>query len=234
LLTRAEESELIERWRRFRDEKARDRVIGSHLRIPPAIARKAARRFEPNKHVMSSAAIVDAWKGHRALIEELTAEGNLALVKCVDHFDPGKGFVFATYAGRCVRNAIWKRLRSFSSVVDRPKGKPTPTDIYIDPTMPDFQPPEDYCGGQARTETYGANDERTSDYSERNEGEMLPGKYKRLRRPEPEPDYVAELDTLLSVLPDIEANVINLRRLGVQVEGGRRGTRCKHTNSVAY
>ena len=79
LLTRAEESELIERWRRFRDEKARDRVIGS-LRIPPAIARKAARRFEPNKHVMSSAAIVDAWKGHRALIEELTAEGNLALV----------------------------------------------------------------------------------------------------------------------------------------------------------
>jgi DNA-directed RNA polymerase sigma subunit (sigma70/sigma32) len=127
--------------------KARNRIVEAHLRIPPAMARRAARDFVPNKHLMTTAAVVEAWKGHFALVEELTAEGNLALVECVDDFDPGKGFVFATYARTCVRNAIWKRLRSFSSVVHRPKGKPTPIDIYIDRTLPDMQSPEDYCGG---------------------------------------------------------------------------------------
>jgi RNA polymerase sigma factor (sigma-70 family) len=166
---------------------------------------------------MTTDAVVTAWKGHFSLVDELTAEGNLALVECFDNFDPAKGFVFATYAGTCVRNAIWKRLRSFSSVVHRAKGKPTPTDIYINPRFPDLQSPEDYCGSRARTETYGPNDERTSDHCERNEGDMLPCQYQRLRRIEPEPDFKAELQSLLNALPDIEAKVISLRRHGLKL-----------------
>jgi hypothetical protein len=129
-LSRAEASQLIERWQRFKDQRARERVILAHLRIPPSVARKAARRYghEPNKHMMDRRACVDAWKGYRALVEELTAEGNLALVKSVDCFDPDKGYAFATYAGRSIWNAVHRRLRSFASAVDRPWGESTPVD----------------------------------------------------------------------------------------------------------
>ena len=102
VLKGVETTQLIERWQKFRDERAREQVILAHLRIPPSIARKAAQRYEPNKHMMSGDAIVDAWKGHRALVEELTAEGNLALVKSVDRFNTAKGFVFATYARKSI------------------------------------------------------------------------------------------------------------------------------------
>jgi Sigma-70, region 4 len=111
----------------------------------------------------------------------------------------------------------WRSHVSFSSVVHRAKGKPTPTDIYINPRFPDLQSPEDYCGSRARTATYGPNDERTSDYCERNEGDMLPSQYQRLRRIEPEPDFKAELKSLLNDLPDIEAKVITLRRYGLKL-----------------
>jgi RNA polymerase sigma factor (sigma-70 family) len=208
LLNRAEANELIQRWQKFRDEKARARVIEAHLRMPPAIARKAARRFEPNKHMMSGLAVVDAWKGHRALVEELTAEGNLALVESVESFKPDKGFAFATYAGKSIKNAVNRRLRSFSSVVDRPFGKRTPTDIYIDPGLPDFQSPDDYCGGRARKAT-------PSDDDEREEGQALPGKYKRLT-PWPKPNEGQLCDSYLKILPDDQARVINLRRVGLK------------------
>jgi DNA-directed RNA polymerase specialized sigma24 family protein len=56
-----------------------------------------------------------------------------------------------------------------------------------------------------------------SDDDERKEGDPLPGKYKRLRRLEPEPDCMAELDTLLNILPAIEAKVISLRRHGLKL-----------------
>jgi hypothetical protein len=182
-LSRAECNGLIGRWQQFGDQRARERVIAAHLRIPPAIARKAARKYghEPNKNILSGAALVDAWKGYRELVEDLTAEGNLALVQLVDSFDTAKGFVFPTYAGRSIWNAVHRRLRSFASTVDRSWGKRVPIDIYIDPALPDMQSPEDYCGSRARIAT-------PSDDDERKEGERLPGKYERLR-PEHEPNY---------------------------------------------
>jgi hypothetical protein len=88
LLTRAEEAELIGRWQRFQDVKARNRVVEAHLRIPPAMARLIARKHGvPNKNIMTVDAVTTAWKGHFALVDELTAEGNLALVECVDQRD---------------------------------------------------------------------------------------------------------------------------------------------------
>jgi RNA polymerase sigma factor (sigma-70 family) len=208
LLTRAEQNELIERWQKFRDEKARDRVIHSHLRMPPAIARKAVRGREPNKHIISSDAIWDAWKGYRELVEELTAEGNLALVESVDHFDPTKGYAFATYAGRCIKNAVQRHLRELTSAVHRPWGKPCPLDIILDPKLPDMMSPHEYCGGQARVAT-------PSDDDERKEGQQLPGKYKRLRR-KPD-DHLLDLDLMVSDLPKLERKVMLFRQAGLKL-----------------
>ena len=92
-------------------------------------------------------------------------------MELVNHFDTTKGFVFATYAGRSIKNAVNRRLRTLSSVVDRPWGKPTPVDIYIDPALPDLQSPDDYCGSRARVAS-------PSDDDVRNEGQPLPESFK--------------------------------------------------------
>jgi RNA polymerase sigma factor (sigma-70 family) len=178
--------------------------------MPPAIARKAAVRFQPNKWVMSAQTFVDAWKGHYALVDELTAEGNLALVESVDHFDTTKGFAFSTYAGRSIWNAVNRRLRSFTSVVDRPWSKPVPLDIYIDPTLPDFLPAEDYCGSMARAAI-------TSDDDKRKEGEPLPGKFARLRRPPDDLACLGDLEHHLDQLPRLQAKTLRLRIAGFKL-----------------
>jgi RNA polymerase sigma factor (sigma-70 family) len=210
LLIRAEEDELIERWQRFRDEKARDQVIRSHLRMPPAIARKAVRDRKPSKYVMSSAALVDAWNGHWELIEELTAEGNLALVKSVDCFDPTKGNAFATYAGRCIKNAVKRRLRSLASVVHRPWGKSTPVDIYIDSGLPDMVRTEDYCGSRANPTVSDDPEDDPGDDA----AESRRGAFSRLRR---EPDKKFDFDLLVNALPKLERKVIRFRLAGLKL-----------------
>lgn len=55
----------------------------------------------------------------------------------------------------------------------------------------------------------------TSDDDERDEGDPLPGKYKRLRRLEPEP---VELEFLVSLLPKMEQRVIRLRMGGLKLK----------------
>jgi RNA polymerase sigma factor (sigma-70 family) len=210
LLTRAEQDELIKRWQRFRDEKARDQVIRAHLRMPLAIARKAVRDRKPSKYVMSSAVLVDAWKGHWELIEELTAEGNLALMESVDYFDPTKGNVFATYAGRCIKNAVKRRLRSLASVVHRPWGKPAPVDIYIDSGLPDMVRTEDYCGSRANPTVSDDPEDDPGDDA----AESRRGAFSRLRR---EPDKKFDFDLLVNALPKLERKVIRFRLAGLKL-----------------
>ena len=210
LLTQSEQTELIERWQKFRDDKARERILRSHLRMPPAIARKAAVRFQPNKWVMTGPALVDAWKGHYGLVDELTAEGNLALVESVNHFDTTKGFSFSTYAGRSIWNAVNRRLRSFSSVVDRPWGKSVPLDIYIDAKLSDFLPTEDSCGGMARVAI-------TSDDDKRKQGEPLPGKFARLRHSTDDLVYLRDAEHHLDQLPRLQAKTLRLRIAGFKL-----------------
>jgi RNA polymerase sigma factor (sigma-70 family) len=212
LLSREEENELVLRWRQFRDRKARERVLLAHLRIPPSVARKAAREYghEPNKNILTGRALDEAWSGHHALVEELTAEGNLALVESFDRFDPSRGFVFATYAGRSVRNAVHRRLRSLASVVDRPWGKSTPVDIYLDPMRADMVSPEDYCGSRVGVAV-------TSDNDVRRHGEHLPSLVQRLR-PQPEPDYLRHLESYVGCLPKLQAKAIELRMGGLTLD----------------
>lgn len=44
-------------------------------------------------------------------LEELIGAGNLGLVRAVKGFRPEKGFQFSTYAAKCIRTAIFSRLR---------------------------------------------------------------------------------------------------------------------------
>src|SRR4029078_12222753 len=78
-----------------------------------------------------------------------TAEGNLALVNALEHYDLKNGYVFYTYARTCVGNAVMRRAKSLRSTVDRPYGRPASYDLSIAPTKPDPHDIRDYVGSRA-------------------------------------------------------------------------------------
>ena len=66
-LTAEEEIELLARWHKYRDKKARKRVIEGSLYLVPPIANSQARKFNIDNQ-----------------LPELVLDGNLALVKAFD------------------------------------------------------------------------------------------------------------------------------------------------------
>ena len=155
MLTTAEKKDLLERWCNYRDQKAGDRIALAHMRIVPPIARATARKFgfEPVWGNLPSSAKRDALTGYHEVVSELTAEGNLALVNALEHYDLRSGYVFYTYARTCVRNGIMRRAKSLRSVVDRPVQHSTPWDLSIDPALPDPHDFRDYVGSRAKRST---------------------------------------------------------------------------------
>jgi DNA-binding CsgD family transcriptional regulator len=152
LLTQAEAQDLLERWDRFKDEKARERIINSHLRLVPPIARSTARKFafEPNWNMLPSGPVKQAaFTGYREVVSELTAEGNLALVNATVHYKLDRGAVFYTYARKCVGRAIVHRAKALRTNVDRPFNHPAPWDLSIDPARPDVHDTRNYVGSRA-------------------------------------------------------------------------------------
>jgi DNA-directed RNA polymerase specialized sigma subunit len=93
-------------------------LILAHLEIPKILAIKLA-------------------PGEPDVVDELIAEGNLALCEAAEKFDPGRGVTFATYASRSVWNAQIRAKRFMTSVVDVP--------LYMD-LAPDasFSEDDDY------------------------------------------------------------------------------------------
>ena len=103
-LTKEREAELLAR---LDDEEARKELIEHNLRLVVYIA----RRFE-NTGIN---------------IEDLISIGTIGLIKGISTFDPSKGARLATYAARCVENAILsqrnkRRLRRRNGCLLRQNG----------------------------------------------------------------------------------------------------------------
>jgi RNA polymerase sigma-32 factor len=81
-----EERALFERWRENGDQEAKERLLGSHLRLVVKIAR--------------------GFQGYGFPLADLIAEGNVGLVRALAKFDPDRGARLATYATWWIRAEI--------------------------------------------------------------------------------------------------------------------------------
>ena len=90
-LDREEEGALVRRWQQTGDLDARRTLLTANLRAVSAIAFKYRRYGVP--------------------LDELVAEGNLALVHALSKFDPSRGTRFMTYA------AFWVRAHVLNHVI---------------------------------------------------------------------------------------------------------------------
>lgn len=97
MLSLEEEQDLAQRWVKFEDQKAADKLVTSHLRLVAKIA-------------MGN-------RGYGLPLADLIAEGNIGMIQAVNRFDPEKGFRVSTYAMWWIRAAIQEYiLHSWSMV----------------------------------------------------------------------------------------------------------------------
>lgn len=99
LLTAEEEKELARRAANG-DERAREKLINSNLRLVISIAKK---------HIGRGVEFLD-----------LIQEGNLGLMKAVEKFDAEKGTKFSTYATWWIRQAVTRSIADQGSTIRKP------------------------------------------------------------------------------------------------------------------
>lgn len=102
LLTREEEIELAEKARNG-DESAKNKLVTANLRFVIKIAKK--------------------YQNRGLELEDLISEGNIGLLKAIDHFDISRGYHFISYAVWWVRqsilNAIGEKARAIRLPANR-------------------------------------------------------------------------------------------------------------------
>ena len=97
LLEAAEEASLAKCWLESSDRHAVHRILNSHLRLVPSVARR--------------------YRGYGLPLSDLISEGNIGLMQAARRFNPDKGARFSTYAMWWIRAAIQEYiLRSWSLV----------------------------------------------------------------------------------------------------------------------
>ncbi len=114
-LTREQEYELARRARKG-DESARQMLAQSNLAFVVAVAKKFANRG--------------------ARLDDLIQEGNVGLMKAIEHFDPKKNVRFATYAVWWIRAYITRYLKDNRSQVRGGEAeRGSMTDFSLDATI---------------------------------------------------------------------------------------------------
>lgn len=99
LLSAREERELAERVN-LGDMEARERMINANLRLV---------RWVASKYINRGLSIFD-----------LIQEGNIGLIKAVEHFKPNRGIRFSTYATLWVKRSIERALANHSRTIRLP------------------------------------------------------------------------------------------------------------------
>ncbi len=99
LLTGEEERDIARRIKKW-DERAKEILIESNLRLVISIAKR--------------------FFGARLSFSDLIQEWNIWLIKAIEKFDPDKEFKFSTYATRWIKQSITKALADMSKNVRIP------------------------------------------------------------------------------------------------------------------
>lgn len=99
LLTPKEEIELADKIL-MGDEKAREKMINSNLRLVVKIAQDYSKYGVP--------------------LQDLISEGNIGLMKAVERFDPEKGSKLSTYAAWWIKQSIKRALANQSKTIRLP------------------------------------------------------------------------------------------------------------------
>ena len=99
---RVRERRLFLRWQRFRDERARDELVGRFL----PLARDLARRYRRDSDGL----------------DDLMQVASIGLLKAIDRFDPGRGFAFSTFAVPTITGELKRYARDFGWTVHLPRG----------------------------------------------------------------------------------------------------------------
>lgn len=99
---RAVEWRLFQRYRRFGDETARERLIERFLPLADRLARRYMRTGEP--------------------LEDLVQIARVGLVKAIDRFDPVRGVAFTSFAAPTILGELRRHFRDFVWSVHVPRG----------------------------------------------------------------------------------------------------------------
>ena len=99
ILTPAEEKELISKIAEG-DQKAREKLLKTHLKFVVSIAKK--------------------FTGYGIPLTDLISEGNIGLIKAIEKFDPEKGVRFSTYASWWIKQSIKRAILNNSKIIRMP------------------------------------------------------------------------------------------------------------------